>query len=164
MRLLGSAPMTAAQITALVAICGVGAFVGWALFLRLQRQNPMAQRYAPTTASDRPLLWKSRGGIRLPLAVGGLTASWPLVSYNADDLGIKVRGSFVPPLDLTWDAIANIEAVSGRAFRLRTKDRELAFLAIAVTNRDALLGIAGAHGVVVESSPQPARWWSGGGL
>jgi hypothetical protein len=87
-------------------------------------------------------LWTSRGGIRLPLAMGGLTASWPLVSYKADDVGINVRGSFVPPLDLTWDDVANIEAVSRRAFRLRAKDRELAFLGIAVSNRDALLGIA----------------------
>ena len=156
--------MTAVQFTAFFVICGVGALIGWALFLRLQRRHPMAQRYAPTTAIKRSPLWRSRGGIRLPLAMGGLTASWPLVSFAADDVGISVRGSFVPPLDLTWDAIANIEAVSGRAFRLRAKDRELAFLAIAVTNRDALLGIASAHGVVVESSPQPARWWSGGGL
>jgi hypothetical protein len=107
--------------------------LAWALLVWLvllpswQNGQPLAQKFKPRVdPSHSPLaLWASVGGVRLPLDLGGLVASWPLARFSVDVNGISVTSStglpFVPPLYFAWTDLSRIEAVSHRAFRIRLK-------------------------------------------
>ena len=147
-------------------VCALVAIGGWTLFLRYQRQHPIARQLAPSApaGSDEPVLWRSRGGIRLPLQLGGLSATWPLVSYSATPRGLHVRGTVVPSLDIPWNKMRRCEAVSSQAIRILVTEPNIGLMAVALQQRDAFLDLAEHNQVPVERKPQPAHWWSGAGL
>ena len=148
--------------------------LAWALLVWLvllpswQKGQPFAQKFKPRVDPSRPssALWTSVGGVRLPLDLGGLSASWPLARFSVDVSGISVTSStglpFIPPLHFAWTDVSRIEAVSHRAFRVRLKSPDAAILAFAVNDRDRVLDVADANGVEVERRPQPSNWWSPG--
>jgi len=156
-------------IVLFAAIALAWALLVWLVFLpSWQNWQPLAQKFKPRVdLSDLPLaLWTSVGGVRLPLDLGGLNASWPLARFSVDVTGISVSSStglpFVPPLHFAWTDVSRIEAVSRRAFRIRLKSLVAAILAFALNNRDRVLDVADPNGVEVERSPQPSNWWSPG--
>jgi hypothetical protein len=154
----------------LLAVAAIAwALLVWLVFLpSWQKRQPLAQTFKPQVdqITIPPALWTSVGGVRLPMDLGGLNASWPLARFTVDTSGIGISSSLglpiVPSLRFAWTDLSRIEAVSHRAFRIRLKSARASILAFAVSNRDRVLDAAQASGVEVERTPQPSNWWSPG--